>query len=813
MRHASSRRSGSRIFGVTAFIVVLIALAFLSPYAVRFLRSMASFPNQDPTVTALIELMDEMRGKLARNPDDQEARLIFADASFRLGGVREALRTIKTIEDSGNIPTGVDELKARIGEYRKSWDKAGELYARSLASDEPASFYPEIMSICDEAATKYDAILYQRAMFLKSHILLREGRKDEARPILKELLGKHILINDYYQYYYARSLITPEHVTEALKEFDRLLKLYPESRIAPLGLLEQVNILREADMLDLAVECAQRVIADYPESTFVPKAHRKLAEIYELQGNPDAPMQLYTIIDKWPESDEARLAISELMSGDASFGGFPPAQRLRILEVLVDRGMYNQAKQPLEGIRDDTSVDGDTRAGAMYHLARIHYYLGEYTKCVSVARESLLVSPKGEWSGKAHNRMAHAYRKLGNMNKALEEYKIVAAGYPDLAPFALYNAGEIQMAKGDRSATAKSFAELASRFPESSEAEGALRALFIMDYQAGDYEGCVESADKLIELFPDGRQSGAAHFWRAKSLSKLGRDIEASEELLYITERYQRNYYGIRAMEILGASTEDIKKQILSSAADQGAGITGPGPERLDVARELLRANIFDLASDEFAGLPAGITPEAYYADVVQKYLGGDWHGSYKAARDLFSRGYCNLLPGDELYDMLMMGYPMAYQDEIADAAQRYDLDASWINGIILQESTFQESIVSHADAIGLMQVMPSTGTFIADLKGLAKFDPSVLYDIETNLDYGAFYIDYLRDLLNGDLAMVLIAYNGGPGNARTWRSRYYKGDFELFIESIPVTESRNFVKYVYTNIRIYEALADGRNK
>jgi len=802
-----SRRKNTTFSGCFTIVVILVLILAGAFFAWKFLDKFNITNDQDPSVVAHFDMLYAARDAIAANPDDQEARLRLALASFHLGGIREAVHEIKIIEASGNIPPGVDELKKEIHDYRDRWDEAGSMYATSLNGSDPSSFYPGIHSICDEVIAEYDAILRQRALFLKAHILLREGRKDEALIEIRFLVGKYINLNDYCQYYLGRSLATEKNIDAAMAEFDALIRMYPDSRIAPLGLLEQVNILRDQGKIDNAKEKAQTVIEKYPESDFTLIAHRKLAEIYESDNDMQAAArEYYTIIDTRSESDESRMAISSLQDLNPKFDIFTPAERLRVLEVLIDKGLYDYAEPLLQILRDDSG--NDIKAGAFYNLARILYHRGKYDSCISTCRDALNASPNSQWSGKARNRIGHSYRRKGGITKALEAYEIVAQNYPDLAPYALYNAGQIYISKGNLNSARVRFTELADKYPDSSETEAALNELIIIAYRNGDYNSSLNFCDKLIDLFPDGTSSGAAHFWRAKTLSKLGGDIDASEELIYITTRYQRSYYGLRALEILGASDSEINTRIFSSSSEAGSGITGPGPKRLDVARELLRANIFDLALDEFAFLPEGITPEANLAEIQSAYLAGNLHGAYKSGRDAFYRGYGNLLSSEELEDVLYMRCPKEYQDEIIEAAERYDLDPSWVNGVILQESTFQEKVVSHADAIGLMQIMPDTARYIAHLKGLSTFDTKKLYDIDVNIDYGTYYFDYLRDMFNGDLKMTLIAYNGGPGNARTWKNRYFKGDIDLFIESIPASESRDFVKHVYTNIRLYQAIA-----
>lgn len=792
-------------------LIIFIALILLFLPALRgCVGRITEVGGQDPSVVAYMRVMDESRKALAKDPNNDTARLAMAEATFYLGGVREALKEIKKIEETGASPQGLDKLKQDIADYRKTWEEAGGLYAESNNSADPASFYPGIHAICDEVLNRYDAILLQRAHFLKAHILLREGRKDEARREIEPLLGKYILLKDYCQYYYARTLITEENQKKAMKEFDELLAFYPKSRIAPLGLLEQLNILRDEGKPDEAKAKAKRLLDKYPKTEFAPTARRKLAEMDEAKGDTRAALREYfMIIDGWPEGEEARKAIIYIQQTDPALAEFTAEEKLRLLEVIVDRGYYDYAEPLLMALGAANPGDKNLTAGAFYHLARVYFQQGKYDSCIAGCKQVLGIGPSGPWAGKAYNRMAHAYRRKGDLAKAAESYDAAARSDKSLAPYALYNAGNILYSQNELAASSERFSQIDKNFRDSSEDQAALKQLVVIAYRNGDYASAVEYSDKLIDRYPDGELAAAAHFWRAKALLKLGKDIDASEELTFLTGHFQRTYYGIRALEILGADMNNISRLVFWTAADQGKGVKGgPGPDRLEVARELLRTNIFDLALDEFATIRKGITPESNFAQVQNAYLAGDWYTAYKWTREFFSHGYCNLLNGIELADMLKMGFPLGYKDEIAAVAARYKLNPSMLDGLILQESSFRADAVSPSNAIGLMQILPSTGTFIAHLKGLKTFDSSILYDPKSNLDYGAFYFKYLLGEFDNNLMMVLAAYNGGPGNAKGWRGKYYNGDMDLFIETIPYDETRDFIRYVYTNIRIYQAIA-----
>lgn len=493
-------------FWLNFFILVIVLLVVLVLLVIGMrgcVSRIVDVGHQDASVVNYLRVMDDMRAALAADPDDQASRLRLAEASFRLGGVREAIKEIKTIEASGKLPDGLDKLKEDIEFYREVWDEAGRLYAESINSSEPAAFYPGIYGACSEVLEKYDAILAQRAYFLKAHLLLREGRKSEANRILEPILGKYILLNDYCQYYLARSLMVLETRRDATREFDKLLRFYPESRIAPLGLLEQVNILREEGKPDAAIKKANKLLDEFPDSTFVPVAHRKLAEIYEEMGEiKDALAERYLLIDKWPDEEEARKSVLAVRDADPVLDNFTPAEKARLLEVMVDRGMYDFAEPLLNDLASAHKGDKDLAAGAFYQLARIYYHNGDFNKCINKAREALSFNPSGPWAGKSLNRIAHAYRRKGDLPKAIENYDAAASEDPSLAPYALYNSGDLSVSKGQLTDAVDRFKRLVDGYPESSETEASLKQLFIIAYRRGDYATTLKYCDKLIGLFP-----------------------------------------------------------------------------------------------------------------------------------------------------------------------------------------------------------------------------------------------------------------------------------------------------------------------
>ncbi|MEL6346855.1 MAG: transglycosylase SLT domain-containing protein [Myxococcota bacterium] len=146
----------------------------------------------------------------------------------------------------------------------------------------------------------------------------------------------------------------------------------------------------------------------------------------------------------------------------------------------------------------------------------------------------------------------------------------------------------------------------------------------------------------------------------------------------------------------------------------------------------------------------------------------------------------------------LRLAYPVVRPPEVWAHSQRFGIDPFLLMGIMRQESTYQEFVVSHAGAIGLVQVMPRTGARVAALMGEHRYSPGDLEDPSINIRYGAFYLSRLMDRFGGVYPLAVASYNGGPHNVSRWM-RQLQGKVTLaeYVEMIPWDETRDYVKRV----------------
>lgn len=146
--------------------------------------------------------------------------------------------------------------------------------------------------------------------------------------------------------------------------------------------------------------------------------------------------------------------------------------------------------------------------------------------------------------------------------------------------------------------------------------------------------------------------------------------------------------------------------------------------------------------------------------------------------------------------------YPLRYEETLRREAVRHGVDPLLVAAIARVESHFNPSAVSSQGAIGVMQVMPSTGAWVAEKIRLSNWREERLYDPQTNIRVGTWYLSYLLDKFNGRVPPAIAAYNGGSTNVQKWLSTGTWDGTATKSRRIPFPETRRYVEKV---MRAYE--------
>ncbi|MFZ3019883.1 MAG: transglycosylase SLT domain-containing protein [Gallionella sp.] len=288
-------------------------------------------------------------------------------------------------------------------------------------------------------------------------------------------------------------------------------------------------------------------------------------------------------------------------------------------------------------------------------------------------------------------------------------------------------------------------------------------------------------------MSPQQQREPAWQYWKARALQATGKSVEARKLLAPLSTEY--HFYGQLAAEDLAAPT-------LSMA--------GPGykPSESDIAA--------------MQALPGIQRTLALYRLGMRTEALKEWSWTLRNLDDHELLTAAEIARRNEMYDRAInaadrtvnvhdfsLRYLAPYRDALHTHIQEHGLDEAWVYGLMRQESRFVTAAKSNVGAAGLMQIMPSTASWIARRLGLKDYRRSLLDQLDTNLKLGTYYMKTVLSWFDDSPVLASAAYNAGPSRARRWR-----GDLPLegaiYAESIPFDETRDYVKKVMSNTMYY---------
>jgi soluble lytic murein transglycosylase len=323
-----------------------------------------------------------------------------------------------------------------------------------------------------------------------------------------------------------------------------------------------------------------------------------------------------------------------------------------------------------------------------------------------------------------------------------------------------------------------------------------------IEYLNENYEGAAAVFEEYRSLHPTGRRIGQAKYWAARSYLALGRDEDARAVLRRLREVEPLSYYGIRAGELLDQPALAIPMEAEPGRVARTDSLVRQALRRVDVLAELDRREEL-----------------VHEVERLRAHFAREDGGDYALAEALNKRGYTltGIGIGWDIHRregawnprLLRIIYPFPFQELVLPESRERGLDPYLVAAVIRRESAFNPTVTSHAGAIGLMQIMPATGRGLAQGAGIRRFNVEHLRQPELNVHLGVRYLDHLARQYDGELHLVLSAYNAGPARANRWRQMPEIRDAELFAERIPFAETRDYVKKVMANAVYYAAVLD----
>ena len=380
---------------------------------------------------------------------------------------------------------------------------------------------------------------------------------------------------------------------------------------------------------------------------------------------------------------------------------------------------------------------------------------------------------------------------------------------------ALLSEGNYYLLKPDYDKAIDAYRELQQRFPKGGRASYAHWKVAWLSLRQGRTAEAKTGFEQQIGLYPTSAEVPAALYWRARLAEEDKDSAMARAYYQKISERFRNFYYGELARRRLREIRADDDPQPYTlldrvPAINAGTHITTSDPPtdnlRYQKAQVLENGALVDLAVRELQAAATEDKGNWVTAATAKIYEDA---GRYDGAIQVFKRAVPNYFAVDlptlprPYWEAL---FPKPYWPDLKKFSSQNALDPYLVASLIRQESEFNPGAVSRANALGLMQLLPKVGSSVARQEKLHHFSSEQLFTPEINLQLGTRYFRQMVDKF-GTFEYALAAYNAGSNRVDDWLGQGKYRDPQEFVESIPFTETREYVQAILRNANVYRQL------
>jgi soluble lytic murein transglycosylase len=641
---------------------------------------------------------------------------------------------------------------------------------------------------------------------------------DEALSSLKALEKRLPKLVDYVAYLRALVQFESQNYAEVVRELNTVLKQTPVSPLAA----KSVMLLARADVeLGKPKEALELLRKNYASMT-APQGDFLLATSSEAMGDPVAAATYYqNVFYLYPSTPEAAQSETALEALKQSLGDkLPPAMPQTILtrtSRLMNSGDARKAKMELEALVPQIGgADRDlvkVRIGAAGYFARDNQPAFLYLKSLTVT------SPEADAERLYY--LHAAARRLKNEDDARDALDRLNKQYAN-SPWrlqALIAGANGYLVTNQPDVYEPMYRACYESFPTAAEAAGCHWKVTWNQYLKRGPDAARMLREHLVK-YPSSEKAAAALYFLGRVAEKEKSLASARVYYAEIAERYPNFFHAVLAREKLGlssianAGTSPEAEAFLDSvtfpskSSKRTFEADAPTRARIDRARLLAAAGLDDWADTELRfGARTDGQSHVLALELAQMAESRGAHDQAIRSIKSLAGGYLSI-PFDAAPDKFWkLAFPMPYRPSLEANSKLRDLDPFMVAALIRQESEFNPLALSRAKAYGLTQVMPATGRELSRKMGVRKFTTKMLYEPELNLKLGTYYLRMMLDQLGGQWEATLAAYNAGKSRVDSWKTYAAFEEPAEFIESIPFTETRDYVQIVMRNADVYRRL------
>jgi len=621
--------------------------------------------------------------------------------------------------------------------------------------------------------------------YKKGYCQVKIGRYQEGFNTLNGLERKLTLISDYIYYYGAVAQRGMGNMDKAEEIFKKVTNEYPKSGIRKKALSGLGEIYTETGNNAQAEKVFGSLLLEEEDRQAKAEYLFRLAGSLEGQGKYHEAMNNFKKVwVEFPDSNFANRSLSRARSIGKRHS-LPlvtdKTDYLRRAETLFDNSRWSASLKNYNQLIKTNHIKTQM-AIAMFHLRRLDEASGLLTQINSP--ESLF------WRGKIS-------AKQGRDGEASQLYRKISLTYPTspLASEGLYNAARLYQINDNIDNAIRFYDELIRKYPESEYAEDGAWYLGWIYYK----KGMLNEALNTFSAYTNSNSafnSSNSKYWKARTMEKQGRRKEALSVYEELARSTLPSYHSYLAQKKTG-----IKPIFGVTSHEPNA--ESPTVNTIKAKAELLiKLEMSDDAILEISKLRDDSNGDFDLMQVSMLYAqAGDFYNSIMLAQGL------------GLPQAIVLSYPRGYREIVRAYSKKYGVDESLVYSIMREESRFQKNAVSPANAIGLMQLLPSTARSVARRVGISGFNTNMLNIPRINIELGIYYFKNVLDEFNGDIHLALASYNAGPHRAADWIVRFPNLEKDEFVEEIPFRETRNYIRRILRSYGAYKAIYIDDNK
>ena len=676
-----------------------------------------------------------------------------------------------------------------------------------------------LLSFCMRTRNKQLAGL---GFFLLGYVEFQNERFEESSAYLNKASAYNVPIEDYLHYYRAESLHRSHHQTEAKQELNVFLSRYPDSpfRSKVLGLYRQTCLDSNDPQAVLDSLKFSANVAEDPEALYF------AACAQDILGQPSLAIEhfrrLYFLFPLSIRAGSVAQKISSLSRPDFDLMvGVPDEWKAARIERLYLAKKYSEALKDLQAVLQSDSSLGRTPQYFLWEGICL-FGTGRYTEAIE--RLKSIQNLNSDLQAQACFTIAEAYRKMDNAESFGNAVDELGEKYPASKWFeeSLFSLGNYNLVNRDLKGALETYEKLVDSFPNGSHSADAHWRTGWLYYRRNEYGRALEKFLEHPLRFSESPHITSAIYWAARCKEKLGQIDDAIPIYYQLQRRSPNSYYGQLAKKRLpqgmtamaqhvsppvGKVLDTLKQKSSDPEGLDWAQIQHQTPESWPRVKALTTILLFDLAARELQRKEIyGESSSLDFRVARLYYQGKDYRSAIVGLRRLIPN-YQDVSFETLPRSVWEMFYPADFVSVIMRESERQNVDPYWVLSLIRQESAFNPGAVSSANAYGLMQLLPTTARSVSREMKLRSPATSHLQDPNLNIRLGTRYFADLLKKFGGQMEMALASYNAGPERVQEWVNEGGYGDNAEFVETIPFSETRNYVKVISRGYWFYQRL------